>query len=145
MNMTNEQYLNLIEKHPEVTSNGFGIEYNENSGLTVEECWEIKRQELKNAHREFEYCCQAIAEFPHYISKHSAYHLKHCVEEWLRREYSKDVYIPQGVFMLAAIYMGYNVRRIARTINARIGNRVRRSGKLAVIRTDRWGHSLVAM
>ncbi len=36
--------------------------------------------------------------------------------------------------MLAAVYMGYKVRRLGQTINARIGYRVRRSGKLAVDR-----------
>ncbi len=48
--MKYEDYTKLIEKHPEITSTGFGIEYNENSGLTVQEYWDLKRQELRNAH-----------------------------------------------------------------------------------------------
>ena len=145
--MANEQYIEMIEKYPNLTIEGFGIEVQQGTKLTHQELWDQKRQELKDAHQEFEYCCQWIGDFYDLVPRNGAYHLKHQVEKWLQQKQLKPDYIAEGVFILAAVHSGYRIRRVKHSTGARIGNWVgvplnlkipKRPGKLTVIREAGW-------
>jgi len=120
--MNNNEYLELIEKYPELTTHGFGVEtqYEE---LPYDELFEVKRQELKDAYQEFLYCCKWIEANPDFDGKRIAYHWKHEVENWLQKDHIKPDYIGQGVFILAAIHMGYPIRRSPQSTGARFGKK----------------------
>jgi hypothetical protein len=86
-------------------------------------CTSRSGNELLKSHQEFELCCQWIQDNPDLEGKRNAYHWKHSVENWLRPNNIKPDYISQGVFILAAIYMGYKIHRIKKSTGARIGER----------------------
>jgi len=57
----------------------------------------------------------------HYEPGWSSYALKHEVENWVRSELGKRIYIPQGAFILAAIYRGLKLRRIPVNLGVYVG------------------------
>ncbi len=116
------EYVRLVRKHPKLTSHGFGVE-TKYEKLTIDELFEVKRSELFLAFEPFSYCCEWIAQNPGFDGKLSAYHWKHQVEYWLQERQIQGVYVAQGVFILAAKHLGYSVRKIARSPNARFGKR----------------------
>jgi hypothetical protein len=153
--MSNQDYIKMVENYQNLTIDGFGIEIEQRTKLTHEEIWDQKRQALKDAHQEFEYCCQWVSDYFDLVWRKSTYHLKHQVENRLRENHMKPDYIPQGVFILAAISMGYKIHRIPDSSGARIGEWVgipqnlkirTRPGKLTVIHEAAWHcPKLVAM
>lgn len=125
--MKYDEYTELIEKHPELTTHGFGITLDPRTPHTTEEreqAWKELRADLFRRHQEFEYCCQYIAQNPDLPGKRIAYHWKHRVENWLQSNKMRPDYIPQGVFILAALHMGYRVHRIRKSDGARIGEKI---------------------
>lgn len=119
--MTNDDYIKLIEKYPNLTAHGFGIEVERGSKYTVPESWDQMRQELINAHKEFEYCSQWIGDFYDLVPGNSAYHLKHVVEKWLDEKHMKPDYIPQGAFILAALHERLQMKRIPDDLGVFVG------------------------
>jgi hypothetical protein len=92
-------------------------------GLAYAQTFEMEREELKRAFREFELTCAWIMGNPELKGRRSAYHWKHQVENWLRTDGIKPDYIAQGVFILAALHMGYRIHRIRGDLGARIGRK----------------------
>lgn len=52
--MKHEEYLELIEKHPAITSHGFGVEIDRTSGMSYRETFDEAREELKQSYPAFE-------------------------------------------------------------------------------------------
>jgi hypothetical protein len=121
--MNTDEYLKLVEEHPDLTAHGFGAEVDRTMGLTYAETFEMEREALKRAFKEFQLTCDWIMRNPELKGRISAYHWKHEVENWLRTDGIKPNYIAQGVFILAALHMGYRIHRIRGSIGARIGKR----------------------
>jgi hypothetical protein len=92
-------------------------------GLTYAQTLEMERVELRRAYRLFQLTCDWITRNPELKGMRSAYHWKHQVENWLRTDGIKPDYIAQGVFILAALHLGYKIHRIRGDLSARIGKK----------------------
>lgn len=111
--MTRNEYLSLIDEYPDLLVNGFGVPQAGNlSPSAFREAWLREREALKEAQKEFAYCCAYLMEHPELKGRRTSFHWKHVVEEWLRRKKITPDSVPEGVFLLAAYHMGYHVERI---------------------------------
>jgi hypothetical protein len=154
--MDQTSYKELVESLPMITADGIGIEVDFWDIRLEEDVWQGKRQQLLSAHQEFEYCCEWIGDFYDLLWRRSACHLKHLVENRLVERHLKPDHILEGVFIVAAIYSGYRVRRHSESIGAQFGEYVgypgnakrfmRNSGRLRLIKEgSRHSPTLVAM
>lgn len=130
--MNQEEYLEFIEKHPKITTHGFGVDADPHTKISYEELFKEKREELKDSFQEFQYCCDWINLNPNFDGKVHAYHWKHRVQEWLEANEMRPSYIAQGVFILAAMYLGYKVRKMKNDTCATFGPRVQVKSPLPV-------------
>ena len=120
--MNVEEYLELIEKYPNLTAHGFGTEVNPRSGLSYEETFEKERKDLKKSFNAFCYAwdwfqCQAEVR-----PGRAACFWKVDIENDLT-DRKINIYMPQGAVILAALYLGYKVHRIRESVGGRIGKR----------------------
>jgi len=115
--MTDDRYLKLIEKYPELTADGFGIEFDKDLNMGYGEQFAMRRQALIDAKDAFIACWDWIESYLLLEKYEATYALKHRVEHWLRDK-GKDMYVPQGAFILAAYFLGMEVERIAGSTNA---------------------------
>jgi hypothetical protein len=121
-NMKIDEYLQLIEKYPDLTAHGFGVEVYPQSGLTYEETFENEREALKNSYMAFCYAWDWFQCQEYVRPNRAACHWKVDIENDLgNREI--HVYMPQGAVMLAALYLGYKVHPIRGSVGGRIGKR----------------------
>jgi hypothetical protein len=120
--MNNEEYLELIEKYPNLTAHGFGVEVNPRSGLTYKETFEIEREGLKKSYMAFCYAWDWFQSQEYIRPRRAACHWKVDIENDLTDQ-KINVYMPQGAVVLAALYLGYKVHRIRGSVGARIGRR----------------------
>jgi hypothetical protein len=112
MNYT--EYLELIEKYPNVTSEGIGVNVPYTTGRA--------RQELKESFAEFQLCLKWLDE--HHISAgYSAQHWKGQVQNAYKQENPGYFHISRGVFILAALLKGIPARKIKGSRDAWIGKR----------------------
>jgi hypothetical protein len=120
--MNNEDYLRLIEVHPDITRHGFGVQVDANSGLTYEETFEIEREALRQSFEAFGYArdwfqCQEYLR----PRRATCFWKVDIINDLTSRKIY--VYMPQGAVILAALSLGYKVHRIRRSTGGRIGKR----------------------
>ena len=111
--MTN--FERVITEHPELTASGFTVD-SDDTQFTMKE-----REALFTFYNEFLVCC----EFASHLRKQqsvsrntSSYGLKHVVERWAKKGGILPNYIPNGVFIVAMICMGFDYKRIKNSHNA---------------------------
>jgi hypothetical protein len=114
--MNNEEYLELVEKHPCLTNQGFGVD------PVNGESFEAAREELKKSYRAFCYAWDFFQCQEEVRPGRAACHWKVDIENDLTAQ-KIDIYMPQGAVILAALYLGYKVRRIRGSVGGRIGKR----------------------
>jgi hypothetical protein len=103
---TRETYQNLIENNPEITADGFG-----HGTPTHEE----SRMALEDHYGAFVASVQWIHDHADFDRSRSSYGLKHESERDMR------VYIPNGVFILAALHEGFRIKDVVpNTPNVRL-------------------------
>ena len=109
--MTNTEYNDLLEKHPNLTAHGYGIQLDPKLGSNYSQIFNNMRQELRESLQAFNSCVTWIDAHPFYERGWSSYTLKHEVENWIREQGGR-IYIPHGAFILAAIVRGLRLERI---------------------------------
>lgn len=120
--MNEQEYLELIEKYPNLTAHGFGVQVDPESGLTYEETFEIERENLKKSYRAFCYAWDFFQCQEYVRPKRAACHWKVDIENDLTDQ-KINIYMPQGAVILAALYLRYKVHRIRGSVGGRIGKR----------------------
>jgi hypothetical protein len=110
--MTKDDFIKLIDDNPELTTDGFGINTCFCKTEAEKESTLIEsRKDLYSKPQEFQYCVDFLKANPHIESWKHSYNLKHDVERFIESKGKTTPWIPQGVFILAAIYMGYVIIR----------------------------------
>ena len=126
--MNNQEYLHLIEKYPNLTTHGFGVEIDRTSGMSYRATFDEAREELNQFYPGFEEACSWLAAQGTVNPGRAVCFWKGDLENHLSLM-NKKIRVPRGVVMLAAIYLGYNLRRFYNSCGAKIGtkakNRVR--------------------
>lgn len=120
--MNKEEYLQLIEKYPNLTAHGFGVQVDPRSGLSYVETFEIEREELKGSYMAFCYAWDWFQCQEHIRPRRAACFWKVDIENDLSRD-NTHTYMLQGAVILVALYLGYEVHRIRGSVGARIGKR----------------------
>jgi hypothetical protein len=118
--MTNDEYLQLIEKIPDLTAHGYGVQRDPHLGSTYSETFDNMRQELKQSYEAFLACVAWIHGHPDFERGWSSYALKHEVENWVEKV-GKRLYIPQGAFIISALYTGLPLKRIPTDLGVFVG------------------------
>jgi hypothetical protein len=107
--MTNDEFQTIIEKNPTLTTHGFGVDRGKEDSFFEE------RKNLCNHYNEallseeFLNKCKRTAK-PH-KSLGSTYSFKHKAEHYAHREKHLEMYIPEGALVLAAIHLGFKMKR----------------------------------
>jgi hypothetical protein len=100
--MTEQQFIDAIDAHPEITASGFGVT---KWGNVTE-----ARAALYNFHeafsRSYEFLQSKSREELRRLLQHDSYALKHVVER------AAGTYVPEGAFDLAALVVGCTVDRM---------------------------------
>ena len=109
--MTKEEFSEIIERNPELTTHGYGIQRDPYLGSTYRETFDNMREELKKSYEAFLACLAWIDENPDFERGWSSYALKHEVENWTER-HGKRLYVPQGGFIIACLFRGLPLKRI---------------------------------
>jgi len=118
--VTLEEFCQVIDENPEITTNGFGVAPSENGSPDERmAAFVCERDALQSKYQEFLSCVQWLQENPVIERNRYAYSLKQDVERWVEGSGQKHTWIPEGVFTLAAIFMGYTIRRIPHSTGAR--------------------------
>jgi hypothetical protein len=104
--MTHENFDKLLERYPEITSEGFG---------TPIALFELRRQELREAYTEWLLCVQWLLE--HELEGEDT---AESLKDRVRIESKLDHPIPRGSFILAALYLGCVVETIQGSTDALI-------------------------
>lgn len=94
---TRETYQNLIENNPEITADGYGY-----GTPTHEE----SRKALEDYYEAFVASARWLQDHPDFDRSRTSYGLKHEAER------AMGVYIPNGVFILAAIELGIRIKEV---------------------------------
>jgi hypothetical protein len=99
--MNKQQFMEAVEKHPEITASGFGVV---NGGSTITE-----RAALGDFYDAFSkslefLSCMSREELKKFL-QHDSYALKHVVER------AVGIYLPEGAFDMAAVVFGCTVAR----------------------------------
>jgi hypothetical protein len=105
--MTN--YEKTILENPAITADGYGIICPEPSTFE-ERMEEVKksRAELADYGPAFHKCLEWLETHASFNRKSNSYGLKHQVERYFRDK-GESVYVPNGVFILAALSKGYSI------------------------------------
>ena len=107
-----KEYHKLIDQNPELTTDGFGVNTDRyKTEAELRAAFIRDREEIYTKCQEFQSCVDFLTENPHIAEYKHSYNLKHDVEQWIEDSGQRRPWIPQGVFILSAIYMGYKIRR----------------------------------
>ena len=106
-NMTKEEFENVITAHPTLTIQGFGVDEGQ------EQSFDIERDKLLNCYNEALVCEEFLDLCRRTINPHtslgSTYGFKHAVERYAKKQ-GNDLYIPEGVLILAALHLGFKMK-----------------------------------
>jgi hypothetical protein len=106
--MNFNDFKNIVDQHPDLTTHGFGVDSGFNSNFQTE------RNALYYCFDEFLVCCDwwALVLKRKGINTRpgQSYHLKHKAENWAETHGYKTTYFHEGAFIAAAIYNGFNYR-----------------------------------
>lgn len=116
-NMKQANYLKLIEKHPEITSEGLGVNMDYANGLSQEDYFALRRDELKVQLDKFELCLDWLEQHP-IEGKRNAHYWKDRIQQEYQPEHSGYFHIPRGTFILAALYEGLSVEKMTGSTDA---------------------------
>ena len=118
--MKKDEFLELIEKHPNLTVEGFGVEMKYRPGRTEESVFAECRQQLKDLYKEFLLCSEYLEAHPDWKEGINSHHLKDFVQDWAHTEHQWRTYIPQGAMILAACYAGLTVLKCESRVDGRV-------------------------
>jgi hypothetical protein len=110
--MKKDEFLEILEKYPNLTSEGFGVNMEYSDGFSRKGYFALRRDELKRQLENFELCVDWLDKNPHLEGKRNAHYWKDRVQDAYRRSYPGYFHIPRGVFILAALCRGYEVTRM---------------------------------
>ena len=103
--MTTNEFLDIILANPTLTTHGFGVDNGS------EETLETERANLESCYDEAQACEAFLMNCKKTVHPHkglgSTYHFKHSVEK-----FTPQMYIPEGALILAAIHLGFKMKRI---------------------------------
>ena len=127
--MNNSEFLELIEKHPNLTVEGFGVSmsnelrkssYEKRPSRSEESVFAESRQQLKDLYKEFLLCSEYLETHPDWKEGINSHHLKDLVQDWAHTEHLWRTYIPQGAMILAAHYAGLTVHKCGSRVDGRV-------------------------
>jgi hypothetical protein len=112
--LTEQEYKEFVNKHPEITATGYGIDqsYRRATLEERESRRNSEREYLINLYPKFVHCVNWLETRPYLDSKRTTYDFKHDVERWLVANGVSDKYIPQGAFIIAALWMNYTIAKL---------------------------------
>ncbi len=115
--MEHEEYIQLIEKYPQLTCEGFGVNMDYANGLSHEDYFALRRDELKGEPENFELCLDWLYKHP-IEGKRNAHYWKDRVQFFHKPSHPGYFHIGRGVFILAALYFGLDVRKMRGSTDA---------------------------
>ncbi len=102
-------YMKLVNQHPLITATGYGLDEDYIDGtLDYDQKFDYERGYLYTLKPQFDHCIAYLDAHQKLDLDRTTYYHKHEVERWLT---GKD-YIPQGVFIIAALSKGYQIKKI---------------------------------
>lgn len=107
--MNQQEYLELIEKHPNLTTEGFGA---------TEGNFALRRNELKGQLENFELCVEWLDKNPHLEGRRNAHYWKDRVQDDYKPSHPGYFHIPRGVFILASLYRGLTAENMTGSTDA---------------------------
>jgi len=114
--ITPETYKKIIEKHPEITSDGYGIGSQPLTESARKIQYESSRKDLIGYQGAFETSLQWSDQNPNFARNRTSTGLKHEAE----RKFP-GIYIPNGVFILAALHRGFQIaEHVSNSANVRL-------------------------
>ncbi len=115
--ITPESYKKIIEKHPEITADGYGIGSQPLTEKARKAEYLRSRRDLLDYREAFETCLTWLDQNPNFARNRTSYGLKHEVE----RKFP-GVYVPNGAFILAALHRGFQIaEHVPDSPNVRFG------------------------
>jgi len=121
--MKKNEFLEIVEKYPNLTSWGFGVNMENANGLSRQAYFAKEREELKGQLASFELCLEWLEENPRLEGRQNAHYWKDRVQDDYKPVHLGYFHIPRGVFILAALYWGYEVTRMQGSTDAWIEDR----------------------
>jgi hypothetical protein len=115
--MEKNDFLETVEKYPQLTCEGYGVNMDYSNGLSHEDYFTLRRDELKGHLENFELCLDWLDKHP-IEGKRNAHYWKDRVQDAYKPEHHNYFHIPRGVFVLAALYKGYRVTRMQGSTDA---------------------------
>ena len=118
--MNTDEYLELIEKYPNLTSEGFGVNMDNANGLSRQAYFSQEREDLKGQLARFELCVEWLEDYP-ICEGWNAHYWKDQVQFYYKPDHPGYFHIPRGAFILAALYRGIPVTKMHGSTDAWIG------------------------
>ncbi|MHB1049326.1 MAG: hypothetical protein ACYC09_04535 [Bacteroidota bacterium] len=107
--MTSDEFIKIIESNPDLTTHGNGLDIGTDcQSFSTERANLFKLLDEANLCEEFLLKCKRTANPQDSIG--STYRIKQLVERYVKREYDKSIYIPEGVVQIAAIHLGFKMK-----------------------------------
>ena len=111
--MTQSQFTAFVTANPDVTTTGYGLDYFFNKDTPkYQERWDYERAELYTLYPMYCHCLNWLATDPVLAPHRTTLEFKRDVERWLNAKGISNHYIPQGVFILAALSVGYTIAKL---------------------------------
>lgn len=109
--MTREEYTDFIDKYPELTTHGFGVD---NKTYSKEK----EHERLKDHFEAFQASCHMLennfSTKPLRKHTYNSYSLKHAAEYYSENVLKNRVYVPEGALVAAVLYLGLPHQRFKR-------------------------------
>ena|ERR1051326_549069 len=113
--MLKQDFVDYVEKNPDLTTLGFGVD----TDIRFHYNHANEHQDLKNYQEAVEVCKEMLTK-EYLISALAedtcnSYHLKHLAERYARDVLGKNIYIPEGAFVVAVLCLGLPYKRCKTT------------------------------
>lgn len=108
------EFQQLVNSHPDLTATGYGIDVQFYPLGTPQYTnrYTSERALLYQLYPQYLNCCDWFETNPKMnFTRRTTYPYKHEAERWLASKNVSDNYIPQGVFILAALSNGYQISK----------------------------------
>ncbi len=108
--MEKQDFYNILETYPTLTTHGFGVDQQWQKNITKQEIelnFQEERKNLYDCYEDFLLCYQWLYFNPKLSKSASTYHFKHLVEYWAKEKNLQPHYIHEGAFIAAAILWGF--------------------------------------
>jgi hypothetical protein len=120
--MKKDEFLEILEKYPDLTAIGFLGKVNPYTRISHEELYITTREELRQSYDEFQACVDWIEHHPKYPRYYADLQWADEVQKWLA-DRGRPMHIRVGAVVLAADYKGFFIKRHQNKLYCTIGRK----------------------